>query len=70
MNESKYKYFPFGRELNTHIRTDFGFTLPIQRKTDGTPIIDKTLKYSPKGYIPDWQWMENYIKSLPYGERL
>lgn len=70
MNESKYKYFPFGRELNTHIRTDFGFTLPIQRKTDGTPIIDKTLKYSPKGYIPDWQWMENYMKSLPYGDRL
>lgn len=70
MNESKYKYFPFGRELNTHIRTDFGFTLPIQRKTDGTPIIDKTLKYSPKGYIPDWQWMETYIKSLPYGDRM
>lgn len=70
MNESKYKYFPFGRELNTHIRTDFGFTLPIQRKTDGTPIIDKTLKYSPKGYIPDWQWMEDYIKSLPYGDRM
>lgn len=20
--------------------------------------------------IPDWQWMENYIKSLPYGDRL
>jgi hypothetical protein len=70
MNESKYKYFPFGRELNTHIRTDFGFTLPIKRETNGTPIVDKTFKYSPKGYIPDWQWMENYIKSLPYGERL
>lgn len=70
MNESKYKYFPFGRELNTHIRTDFGFTLPIKRKTDGTPIIDNTFKYSPKGYIPDWQWMENYIKSLPYGDRI
>lgn len=70
MNESKYKYFPFGRELNTHIRTDFGFTLPIKRETDGTPIIDKTLKYSPKGYIPDWTFMENYIKSLPYGDRI
>lgn len=20
--------------------------------------------------VPDWQWMENYIKSLPYGDRL
>lgn len=70
MNESKYKYFPFGRELNTHIRTDFGFTLPIQRKANGEPIIDDTHKYSPHGYIPDWKWMDHYIKSLPYGDRL
>lgn len=70
MNESKYKYFPFGRELNTHIRTDFGFTLPIQRNSNGEPIIDDTHKYSKQGFIPDWQWMENYIKSLPYGDRM
>lgn len=70
MNESKYKYFPFGRELNTHIRTDFGFTLPIQRNANGEPIIDDTHKYSPQGYIPDWMWMESYIKTLPYGDRL
>lgn len=70
MNESKYKYFPFGRELNTHIRTDFGFTIPIQRNSNGEPIIDDTHKYSKQGFIPDWQWMENYIKSLPYGDRM
>lgn len=70
MNESKYKYFAFGRELNTHIRNDFGFTLPIQRNPNGTPIIDDTHKYSEDGYIPDWLWMENYIKALPYGDRL
>ncbi len=70
VNESKYKYFPFGRELNTHIRTDFGFTLPIQQNANGEPVIDNTHKYSPQGYIPDWAWMENYIKSLPYGDRL
>lgn len=70
MNESKYKYFPFGRELNTHIRTDFGFTLPIQRNSNGEPIIDDTHKYSKQGFIPDWQWMENYIKALPYGDRM
>ena len=52
-NESKYKYFPFGRELNTHIRTDYGFTIPVTAD-------DK----------PDWEFMENYIKSLPYGDRL
>ena len=52
-NESRYKYFPFGRELNTHIRKDFGFTLPVD--SDGNP---------------NWQFMEDYIKSLPYGDRL
>ena len=70
MNESKYKYFPFGRELNTHIRKDFEFTLPIQRNLDGSPVIDDSYKYSEQGYIPDWQWMEDYIRSLPYGDRL
>ena len=52
-NESRYKYFPFGRELNTHIRKDFGFTLPVDSNGN-----------------PDWAFMENYIKSLPYGDRL
>lgn len=52
-NESLYKYFPFGRELNTHIRTDFGFTIPVD--PDGNP---------------NWQFMEDYIKALPYGDRL
>ena len=70
MNESKYKYFPFGRELNTHIRTDFGFTLPVQHNSDGTILIDKEHTYSEEGYVPDWQFMEDYIKSLPYGDRL
>ena len=52
-NESRYKYFPFGRELNTHIRNDFGFTIPVTVSGN-----------------PDWQFMENYIKALPYGDRL
>lgn len=52
-NESLYKYFPFGRELNTHIKTDFGFTLPVDANGN-----------------PDWQFMEDYIKALPYGDRL
>ena len=64
MNESKYKYFPFGRELNTHIRTDFGFALPIKQNINGKPIIDATHKYSVQGYIPDWEKMSAYIGKL------
>ena len=69
-NESKYKYFPFGRELNTHIRTDFGFTLPVKHNKDGSIIIDSERKNSKEGYIPDWDWMTDYIKSLPYSDRI
>ena len=70
MFESRYKYFPFGRELNTHIKTDFGFVLPIKCDSKGTPIIDETRTYSPEGYIPDWEYMEQYVKSLPYSDRI
>ena len=62
--ESKVKYYAFGRELNTHIKTDFDVKLPIQHTDDGTPVYDNTCRYSDDGYIPDWKFMENYIKSL------
>lgn len=64
MNECKYKYVAFGRELNVHIRNDFTFYLPIQHNYDGTPILDEKKTFSDDGYIPDWQFMESYIKSL------
>lgn len=53
---------PLGKEkMNKRI-----LRLPIQRNSDKTPIIDKTFKYSKSGYVPDWQFMEDYIKSLHY----
>ena len=70
MNECRYKYFPFGRELNTHIRTDFSFYLPVKHNADGSVFIDEEHKYSDKGYVPDWKFMSDYIKSLPYGDRI
>ena len=62
--ESKVKYYAFGRELNTHIGRDFIIKLPIQHNADGTPYIDDSYIYSDDGYVPDWQFMEDYIKSL------
>lgn len=44
--------------------------LPIVYGADGTPYIKKELGYSLDGYVPDWDFMENYIKSLPYGDRI
>ena len=44
--------------------------LPIKHNDDGTPFIDTTYQYSKDGYVPNWEWMENYIKALPYGDRI
>ena len=69
-NECKYKYIAFGRELNTHYKTDFSIKLPVKTDEKGQPIIDETHTYSEKGYIPDWQFMNDYINSLPYSDRI
>lgn len=44
--------------------------LPIRRDNNENPIIDDNHTYSEKGYIPDWQFMEDYINSLPYSDRI
>lgn len=39
-------------------------SLPIKTDADGNAIIDEEKKYSEEGYIPDWEYMEEYIKAL------
>ncbi|MBR2323108.1 MAG: restriction endonuclease subunit S [Clostridia bacterium] len=68
-NECKIKYQAFGRELNAHFRKDFTIKLPIKRDANSI-IYDEMHEFSDDGYIPDWEWMENYIKSLPYSDRI
>ena len=68
-NECKIKYQAFGRELNAHIKKDFTLKLPVLCAKDGF-VIDDTHKFSDKGYIPDWERMENYMKSLPYSDKI
>ena len=38
--------------------------LPIKTDTTNNPIIDPEHKYHPEGYIPDWDFMEKYIKAI------
>ena len=68
-NECKIKYLAFGRELNSHIRKDFTIKLPVL-KNGNEILIDKKKVYSEDGFVPDWDFMESYIKSLPYGDRI
>ena len=68
-NECKIKYQAFGRELNAHYKKDFTIKLPVRRDKNGI-IIDASREFSDEGYIPDWEWMDNYMKSLPYSDRI
>ena len=68
-NECKIKYQAFGRELNAHFRKDFTIKLPVKRNADGI-VFDETHEFSDNGYIPDWEWMDRYMKSLPYSDRI
>lgn len=68
LDKEKFKY-SYGRKYRAHIN-EVIIKLPIQRNTKGHPIIDNSKKYSKEGYLPDWNFMENYIKALPYGDRL
>lgn len=67
-NEARTKYQAFGRELNSHFRTDFNLRLPIKRDQNSVPIVDEKCRFSPNGFIPDWKFMSDYIKSLPNGD--
>lgn len=33
-------------------------------------VFDETHEFSDDGYIPDWEWMDSYMRSLPYSDRL
>lgn len=61
--------YSFGRKWKTSLPTTI-IKLPIQRDTSGNPVIDPDNKYSDKGYIPDWDFMERYIDSLPYSDKI
>lgn len=68
IEQNKYKY-NYGRQANRTL-PDLILKLPIERNAKNKPVIDENKIFSPKGYIPDWDFMENYIKSLPYGEKI
>lgn len=55
--ECQTKFVAFGRELNKHIKNNINIKLPAILQPDGT-------------YTPDWQFMEDYIKSLPYSKNI
>ena len=63
-NKCKKSFNAFGNEINKHLKTDLSVLLPIQTDIDGNPVIDSDCKYHPDGCIPDWEFMEKYIRAI------
>ena len=62
MERPKYS---FGRKWKTHLKNTV-VLLPVKFEKKDQLYIDKTKKYSEEGYVPDWEYMEEYIKTLHY----
>jgi hypothetical protein len=69
LNNEHFKY-SYGRPYLMDRVKDTIVKLPYKRNDDGTPVIDDLYRYSDEGYVPDWEYMVKYIKSLPYGDRI
>lgn len=63
IRQEKYK-FSYGRKWTLDNMNKTKINLPIQHNDDGTPFIDVNKKYSDDGHVPDWKFMEYYMKSL------
>ena len=53
-----------GYSRHWKIAKDCVLFLPIQTDTANNPIIDPKNTYHPEGYIPDWSFMEKYIRAV------
>lgn len=63
LTANRFKY-AYGRKVTESKYMNDVVKLPVKTTEDGTPFIDISKKYSKDGYVPDWQWMKDYIKSL------
>lgn len=68
LEKERYKY-NYGRAFKMDLIKNTIIKLPVLKNGEEY-IVDSDKKYSIEGYIPDWKWMENYMKSLPYGDRI
>lgn len=58
------KKFAYSNMCSWNKIQDLPLCLPIQTDGSGKPVIDAGKTYSPDGYIPDWEYMEKYIKAI------
>lgn len=63
IRQEKYR-FSYGRKWTLDNMNSTEICLPVQHNADGSIFFDNTCKYSDDGYVPDWQFMVDYVKSL------
>ena len=68
LRKERYRY-SYGRAFLMDSIKNTKLLLPVKKK-NGKPVIDDSHTFSDEGYLPDWAWIENYIKSLPYSDRI
>lgn len=61
--------FNYGRKMRRDTISNSKVKLPVRKNEDGY-FIDSDKKFSDDGFVPDWEWMDNYMKSLPYSDRI
>ena len=57
--------FNYGRKMRRDIVSKTKIKLPVLYSGNSV-VIDESKEFSEEGFIPDWQFMEDYIKSLHY----
>ena len=68
LRKERYRY-SYGRAFLMDSIKNTKLLLPVKME-NGKPIIDDSHTFSDEGYSPDWEWMERFIKTLPYSDRI
>lgn len=69
LSQNRFKY-SYGRKVTEDKYLKDVLDLPVRKDNQGNPVIDPAKTYHPEGFIPDWQFMENFVRSLPYADRI
>ena len=64
INFSENYKWSYGRQCRIGDSKNIIIKLPIKLTNVGSPVLDERLIYSSEGYIPDWNFMENYITNM------
>ena len=56
----------YGRKWRPKRMKNSKLKLPIKKDTNGRAVIDVNKQFSDRGFLPDWNFMENFVKTLNY----